>query len=708
MNKYLNIIIISFFSFLLVKYDIGYPLLIPILITYFKKNSKLALIIIPVSLISTYFFNNELLKIIIIIYILLVSYLLVFVKKNNLVIDSIYVFVLTFISLVLKANEAINDNLYTFILYSIVSMVSFILITIILKASEINFAYFELVSIMIAILSSSLIEFKINICFVLSVFYTLYFTNGTNFIYSLIFASLMGVYINYKFGFVYSFSLPFLSIIYSLNSIISGFITVLFAFFFSFVLKDFEDTALIIGSNVIIFELFKTLILGKKITKKSEEKEETIEKKESLNTNVLAFANFLDMCALESTGTRTYYKKIDDGIKSMTSNYCNKCYLCNKCYQNDVKEEMKTLIINAKNITYDIKKSEVFSICPYNVEIRKSAILINEKLDNTLEKTKTKIISGTLNGVSNILRQFIIDNNIKKEMNYDKIYKLKKAISVNGYKITYFKVNKFIENDYLIEIGIRGKAFNDIKQNLEGLASKCLNEKVSIEYDYEENGKIYMRIIPSIKCKIEYSTSKVAKENVSGDNILINETKDGKILSIICDGMGKGYSANLSSEFVINMFEELFKSTLSSYAIIQMMNSYCEIKDSIDNFCTLDFLELDQKNCNMTFYKMSSAPSYIFRNNKSIERIDNKRLPLGKESEIILESIKVEEGDMIVMSSDGVFENIENQNELNEYILSIKHLPAPKIVYQIINFLKQSSKLTDDDISLIVLKVMPS
>ena len=71
------------------------------------------------------------------------------------------------------------------------------------------------------------------------------------------------------------------------------------------------------------------------------------------------------MCAQESEGMREYYKKLDEGIKSLEKNYCNKCYLCNKCYQKDVKEEMKNLIINAKNITYDIKESEVFSVCPY-------------------------------------------------------------------------------------------------------------------------------------------------------------------------------------------------------------------------------------------------------------------------------------------------------------------------------------------------------
>ena len=493
-----------------------------------------------------------------------------------------------------------------------------------------------------------------------------------------------------------------------INSILSSFVTILLTTILCFIFPEYYKVAIILDAICIAFELLKNKVLGKRITKENEIKESVKESSEVLNRDVLAFSSFLDMCAQESEGMREYYKKLDEGIKSLEKNYCNKCYLCNKCYQKDVKEEMKNLIINAKNITYDIKESEVFSVCPYNIEIRKSAIIINEKMENTTRRAKSKVVSSTLQGISNILRQFIVDTSTKKEMEYEEIYKMKKAISSNGYVISYFKADKMNEDDFLIEMGIRGVTFEDVKEKITSIIERSIHKEVTLEYDYTESGKVYFRIIPKTKCRIEYSTSSIAAGKVSGDNLLVNETKDGKVVSVICDGMGKGYSANMSSEFVIGMFEELFKSNLSSYAMVQMMNTYCEIKDSIDSFCTLDYMELDRKNKEISFYKMSSAPSYIYHFNKTIEKIENKRLPLGKESEIVTENVKVEEGDIIIMSSDGVFENIQNEGELTEYIASITHLPAPKIVYQVINYIKESSKLTDDDISLVVLKVIPN
>lgn len=712
MNRYLNIIIISFFSFILLGYDYGLPLLVPIILIYITYNNKLLLLMIPISIISTFIFEIELVKVTIGLYILIVIYLLTFLKKKNIVIDGIFCFASCILLLIFKKYEftfAINkESLYLYMLYSLAGTIFYIIIKSLLNSSEGNFVYFEVLSISVALIGASQITFTYNIGFILALIYAIYFTYNTSTIFSLVFSIGMMAYLFFVLKIDYALILPVISVVYSLNSIVSSFLIVLLTTVICVIYPKYYEVALIIDGVCIAFEILKTKLLGKKITKDNEIKETQKETKETLNQSVLAFSSFLDMCASESEGTREYYKKIDEGINSLITNYCNKCYLANRCQRSDIKEEMKYLIINANSLTYDLKESSVFSVCPYNVEIRKSAMLIYEKIEDNKTKSKTKVVSSTLSGISNILRQFTVDNNLKVEIPYEDIYRMKKSIASNGYTLVYFKIKKLYEEEFLIEVGIRGFTFEDIKERLSKIISHSFKREVTLEYDYSENGKVYFRVIPKTSCKIEYSTSQIASGNISGDNVLISETKDGKVVSVICDGMGKGYSASLSSEFVIRMFEELFKSTLSSYAIIQMMNTYCEIKDSIDSFCTLDYMELDRKNKALTFYKMSSAPSYVFHKDKTIEKVENKRLPLGKESEILTDKVKIEEGDIIVMSSDGIFDNIKNESELNDYISSITHLPAPKIVYQIINYIKEINKLTDDDISLVVLKVLPS
>ena len=75
MNKYLNIIIVGFFSFCLLNYDIGLSLIIPIIMIYALLNSKSLIIIMPISLLSTYIYNKEYIYVITIIYLILIIYL---------------------------------------------------------------------------------------------------------------------------------------------------------------------------------------------------------------------------------------------------------------------------------------------------------------------------------------------------------------------------------------------------------------------------------------------------------------------------------------------------------------------------------------------------------------------------------------------------------------------------------------------------------
>ena len=58
------------------------------------------------------------------------------------------------------------------------------------------------------------------------------------------------------------------------------------------------------------------------------------------------------------------------------------------------------------------------------------------------------------------------------------------------------------------------------------------------------------------------------------------------------------------------------------------------------------------------------------------------------------------------MSSDGVFENVVNSKELEEFILSIRGLDSQKMAYEILNYSRYADVLNKDDMSVIVLKVL--
>ncbi len=719
MSKYLNIIVIAFFSIFAFEFDFGLALVIPIIFLYELMNPKSILIFIPMNLICAYFFFSDYFISLSLVHIIITIYLLIFNKKESVLLGSLFTFIttiasylilddgITFSTLLSDLNNILNNNLYIIIICSLISSLVFAFIYSILKKNREFLTYLEVVSIFISILCASRISSEINIGFILSCFYAMYFTFNAGIYVSLSFSVLLSVFMYYAYKIDYSLILPFISVVYLINNVTSGFITVILSTVVAFLYPEYLNICLIIDIECIIFEIVKNKVVSKNVTKKEVVKEGYNNSVEVLNRDIIAFSSFLDMCASDTDNTKEYHKRLNEGINNLICNYCAKCYVKGKCDQTHIKEHLKELIYNCKDNTYNINDNPVLGVCPYNVEMRKSAILTYDSLNNVNIKSKEKAITSVLNGVSNMLRQFVVENNLKKELDYEDVYKIKKSIVDSGYNLTYFKCKKLFVDDFVVEVGIRGTSFDDIKEDITRICNKHIQKGVTIEYKNTENGKVYFRIIPKVLCKIEYGKSNIASGTVSGDNVLVKETEDGKMVACICDGMGKGYSANLSSEAVVQMIEELYESSMSSYAIIQIINTYCGIKDSIDSFCTLDYMELNKRNNELTFYKMSSAPTYIFHKDKSVVKVNNKRLPLGKENEIVVENECIECGDVIVMSSDGVFDNVVNEKELENIISGITHLSVEKIVCRIIEYIKHDKILTNDDLSIIVLKVLP-
>jgi len=632
MSKYLNIIVIAFFSIFSFEFDFGLALVIPIIFLYELMNPKSILIFIPMNLVCAYFFFSDYFISLSLVHIIITIYLLIFNKKESVLLGSLFTFVITIASYLILDDSItfntllsdLNNNLYVIIIYSLISSLVFAFIYSILKKNREFLTYLEGVSIFISILCASRISSEINVGFILSCYYAMYFTFNAGIYVSLSFSVLLSVFMYYAYKIDYSLILPFVSIVYLINNVASGFITVILSTIVAFLYPEYLNICLIIDIECIIFEIVKNKVVSKNVIKKEVVKEGYNNSVEVLNRDIIAFSSFLDMCASDTDNTKEYHKRLNEGINNLICNYCTKCYVKGKCDQTHIKEHLKELIYNCKDNTYNINDNPVLGVCPYNVEMRKSAILTYDLLNNVNIKSKEKAITSVLNGVSNMLRQFVVENNLKKELDYEDIYKIKKSIVDSGYNLTYFKCKKLFVDDFVVEVGVRGTSFDDIKEDITRICNKHIQKGVTIEYKNTENGKVYFRIIPKVLCKIEYGKSNIASGTVSGDNVLVKETEDGKMVACICDGMGKGYSASLSSEAVVQMIEELYESSMSSYAIIQIINTYCGIKDSIDSFCTLDYMELNKRNNELTFYKMSSAPTYIFHKDKSVVKVNNK------------------------------------------------------------------------------------
>ena len=77
---------------------------------------------------------------------------------------------------------------------------------------------------------------------------------------------------------------------------------------------------------------------------------------------------------------------------------------------------MTELILYSKRSDYSNDTFTHIKKCPYFSEMKKMSSNLNAKYDIENTMTKTNALVGVVNGISNILRQYSVDNTIKKEI----------------------------------------------------------------------------------------------------------------------------------------------------------------------------------------------------------------------------------------------------------------------------------------------------
>ena len=199
-------------------------------------------------------------------------------------------------------------------------------------------------------------------------------------------------------------------------------------------------------------------------------------------------------------------------------------------------------------------------------------------------------------------------------------------------------------------------------------------------------------------------------EKISGDNYSFEEIKQGKMLAILSDGMGSGEKACKESEKVIEMMERLLEAGFRKEAAIQVINGALAAGEQEQNMSTLDICELNLYTGACEFIKVGAACTYIKRENL-VDRLSARNLPLGLFQQIEPEIMhrQLQDGDYVIMLSDGVLEALEQgigEEILPEIIGRTSHTNPGQIANQILSYcLHQSRGQIRDDMTVLVIGI---
>ncbi len=179
------------------------------------------------------------------------------------------------------------------------------------------------------------------------------------------------------------------------------------------------------------------------------------------------------------------------------------------------------------------------------------------------------------------------------------------------------------------------------------------------------NGTLTLESIPRYTAEIVSRQKQKKGETVCGDSFCSMKNGDGYEYAILCDGMGSGEDAALTSRLCGIFLEKMLSCGNKKATSLEMLNHFLTSR-AVECFATVDLVEIDLMLGVASFLKSGAVPSYIIRDRR-LYKITSGTFPIGILPEVSVEVTEFElcDGDVILLCSDGVSSDIEVQEGID-------------------------------------------
>ena len=705
--KKINLIIIGMGLSLTINYNIGYVLLIPILLYYLKKDINNIFYLIPSVTLSTIIFNISNTIYILLIELLIIFFLLLIKKINKFqkILYCVLIIVINIISFLLIQKSIIN--VYT-LLYIFVSLIIFLFICFedyiylnnIVKKPTL---YSEHIIVIISVLGFFKYDYiNISLGLITFAYFSMYYTKKYKNINSLVLMFILFMISFLGFGYLESVLVLIMGCMFFLDSTYLFFIINLFLIIMSFTTSIFNEIHLYsLMVTSIVFEILWLIFDKQKTIEKMNNKYYNLITNNSIDLEYNMFASFLDFFTDTFKSKKIYSEQMTKALNCIVERHCNLCNKQDECFNNNKNTlvyEMKKLV-EGNEISDDLRKK-----CPSIQGMSQTA----EQLSNQMIKEKDSsniILLAVLNELKIILNKYQDSIKNKKIINGKIIEKFHNKLYDSMYDIKKINYIKLFVDDFYIEVVIK----KDDKASTKDICVLIENSfyiNAQVNYKEVENEIIFI-IVPKQNIHIKYGYGSLSSKQTElcGDNYLIKDYQNGHFLAAISDGMGKGYKAFEDSKIVLDALDSLGYCSTSVYTNIEILNLLYILQGYTERYSTLDAIDINRNSLMANIYKLGASNTYIFHDDLTFTKISNNSLPLGIEEDITYQEIKLKHNDVILFSSDGIFENIVDEEKLIDLIKNIKHELPQKIAYAILEHTLTNKTKVKDDMSIIVLKI---
>ena len=173
--------------------------------------------------------------------------------------------------------------------------------------------------------------------------------------------------------------------------------------------------------------------------------------------------------------------------------------------------------------------------------------------------------------------------------------------------------------------------------------------------------------------------------DISGDTHSVIRISDEKFLVALSDGMGSGKDAETVSSVSLSLIESFYKAGMHSELILNTVNKLLSVNTE-DKFTALDVAVINLNDRTADFIKYGSPYGFIISDGR-VRIVEANTLPLGILNDLkpSVCSTEIENGDMILLMTDGISDAFGSSGDIIDYIRLVPALNPQSLADDLLN-----------------------
>jgi len=236
-------------------------------------------------------------------------------------------------------------------------------------------------------------------------------------------------------------------------------------------------------------------------------------------------------------------------------------------------------------------------------------------------------------------------------------------------------------------------------------------EDLQLSISRVERGRVELEETPVYSAAVG-TASLCAGQNekaVCGDSCIAKRCEGGRLLMVLCDGMGHGESAHIQSEKTLELLMLLLEAGYTRRQAITAVNGIMLSQGSDEEcFTTVDLCDVDLWNGAVICEKLGACPTWVVRG-EHLKKVEASSLPLGilEEAMPCHAEYTLHSGDILLMMSDGVMDAFRDEQELRHAIVESIFIQPQRMADALLrNALLASGDRPRDDMSVMVMLML--